>query len=98
TGLIGTIHMRITWFTTLMTMRYYIIRNSLCSSLIENKILSDKFIFKFFFLYLANIIDNSSFKLEHLLKPSMLIVCTCLLTSYPSGTIHHKILIFLMHL
>src|SRR5690606_19465665 len=89
--------MNITCFTTLMTMRDYIIRNTFCSSLVKNKVFTNKFIFKFLLLYLTHIVDNPSFELKDILESLVFIIRTSLFASDTSSTIHHQIFILFVH-
>src|SRR5690606_23391545 len=96
-GFISTVNVSITRLTTLMTMRYDIFRNALCSSLIKNKVLSNKFVFKFFLLYLTHIVNDPPFELINIFKTFVFVIRTCFFTSYSPSTVHHQVFILFMH-
>ena len=69
TCVIGTISMYIKSRPTLVALRYYIFTYFFCSSFVKNKILTYKFIVNtIIFIYLTNIIDNTSMKLTYIIK------------------------------
>src|SRR5690606_38023559 len=71
TGIVGTVGMQIGRGSTLVAMCNHIVRNSFCPTLIKHKILSNKFIFKTFFIDLSHIIDDATFQLKHIFKTFM---------------------------
>src|SRR5690606_41067256 len=85
--------MRITRLTTLVAMCNHIIRDALCSTLVKNKVLSNKLIFKIFLLYLPYIIDYPSFELIYIFKSFVLVIGTSFFTTNTASTIHHQIFI-----
>ena len=68
TGLVFTIHMGITRFTTLMALCNDVIRNTFASSMIEYEIFTYKFVFQILFLRLTNIFDDTTFQLVNIFK------------------------------
>ena len=94
TAVIRAVSMIITRFSTLVALGNYIVCNSFPQTVIEHEIFTDKLTFNIFFLDLARIFDDSTFKLKYVFETLMFEISTGFFTTDSAGTIHQKVFIF----
>ena len=88
------IPVRVAFFAALMAIADDFFRDLLAEPIVENKILSLKFVFKTLFLYLMNIFDNAAFKMKNLCKTVVQQIRACFFTANSARAIHNYILVF----
>ena len=68
-AVVCTIDMGVTRRTALVTSGDYIVRNSLASALVKDKVLADKLIVQTLIFHLPRIFNDAAFELVYTLKP-----------------------------
>src|SRR5690554_630055 len=88
------VYMRITRRSALMAFSNNFIRNFFAHSLIKDKVLPDKSIFKVLRFGLTGVFNNSAFELENVFKALMLKPRRSFFASNTACAIHNNILVF----
>jgi hypothetical protein len=96
TAIIPAIRMQVCRLPALMTCCDNVFRDPFSQAFIKNKVLPDEFAFKPLLFYLAGIVDDPPFEVEHVLKPMMKHKGRSFFTTYATGTIHDYAFFFLI--
>ena len=87
TSFVCTVDMGITGRTALVTTGNNIIRNHLTSTIVKNKILSNKLVVQALIFYLSRIFNDTAFKLVYPFKPLVFEIGTCFFTTDTYNTL-----------
>src|SRR5260221_14637235 len=94
TAIIFTIGMGISRFSALVAFCNNIFCDSFTQPVVKNKILSYKFTWKAFFLYLLRIVDNTAFEMKYIFKSIMQHIDTGFFTTDAARTVHDNVFVF----